>query len=232
MLSISRLSKSFPETGPVINDLSFCVSKGKILGVVGPNGCGKTTLLAMMTNLLEKSSGSIQSRNAMTIGATVHSPAFYPFLTARQNLKYICDLKRIPNSREMISRVLNRVGLQDNEKLYKRFSYGMTQRLGIASALIGNPDLIILDEPTNGIDPIDIEEIKQLIKDSLTPGNAILLTSHQIDEVTELCDDILCLKGGRAVFFGGLDALRKHAADAGMQLKEYVIAILRKGDMI
>lgn len=234
LLSGSNISKYFPQSGIVINNVSFKIFKGKITGIIGPNGSGKTTLLAIITNLLKATSGEINfhKKGRTSIGAVVHSPDFLPYLTARENLKYICKLKNISDYDTEIELALKSVGLEDNEVKYGRFSYGMTQRLGIASSLIGKPELIVLDEPTNGIDPIDIEEIKQVIKNTCCPTNALLLSSHQIDEVTEICNYLLCLKNGNIIFSGEMERLKEIASDAGFNLKSYIIQLLKVGKII
>lgn len=231
IISVIDVSKQYPKPGTVLNNLSFEIFKGKITGIIGPNGSGKTTLLAILTNLTNQTSGKlrINGNKEISIGAVVHSPEFFPFLTAYENLKYICDLRGIANSDSRIVAILSKVGLKNNGTSYKNFSYGMSQRLGIASALIADPDIIILDEPTNGIDPIDIEDIKSLIKNAVNEHNGLLISSHQVDEMIELCDYLLCLKDGDKIFFSEVEDLKVEALNMGLDLKTFLIQKMKKG---
>lgn len=231
ILSLRNVGLSYPGSGFALQDIAFDLYKGKITGIVGPNGSGKTTLLSVITNLQEKKSGELSYHGSPAVGAIVHSPSFFPYLSARDNLRYICDVKGLGDCDAMIEDALRKVGLPSNKMKYKKFSYGMAQRLGIASALMGDPDIIVLDEPTVGIDPVDIDDIKRLIKGAITGNNAILTSSHQIDEIEEICDFLLCLNKGRQVYFGPVATVREKAKNAGTDFKTYVIQLLKGGSI-
>lgn len=231
MLKIKSLHKTYPASGFGIRNISFDLLAGKITGIVGPNGSGKTTLLSVITGLQVPDSGELIFNGAPKIGATVHAPSFFPYLTGTENLTYVCQVKGIRNSSAIIEGIMKRVGLRETGIPYKKYSYGMAQRLGIASALIGDPDIIILDEPTNGIDPIDLEDIKMLLKQSVQVDNTILISTHQIDEILELCDFVLCLKEGNQLHFNSVDAVRTCADQLGINFKQYMINLM-KGELV
>ncbi|HHW58135.1 MAG TPA: lantibiotic protection ABC transporter ATP-binding protein [Clostridia bacterium] len=191
-----------------VNDVSLKIPKGSIYGLLGPNGAGKSTTLKMLTGLLHPSSGEIvvfgepwQRKHLERIGALIESPALYGNLTAVENLLVHTNLMGLP--KERIYEVLEIVDLKDTgKKLTSQFSTGMKQRLGIAIALLGRPELLILDEPTNGLDPIGIQELRELIRSFPKRGITVILSSHILTEVSQLVDNIGIISDGELKYQG------------------------------
>ncbi|CCQ97694.1 Lantibiotic transport ATP-binding protein SrtF [[Clostridium] ultunense Esp] len=185
-----------------VNQVSLRIPRGSIYGLLGPNGAGKSTILKMLTGLLRPSGGEIyvfgepwQRKHLERIGALIESPALYGNLTAVENLLVHTRLMGLP--KERIKEVLETVDLKDTgKKPASRFSMGMKQRLGIAIALLGNPELLILDEPTNGLDPVGIQELRELIRSFPERGMTVILSSHILSEVSQLADHIGILSDG------------------------------------
>ncbi|MBC8489011.1 MAG: ATP-binding cassette domain-containing protein [Bacteroidetes bacterium] len=207
VLSIKNLNKKYGKIHAVKN-LSFNVEKGNVFGILGPNGSGKTTTLSIILDVINAKSGSYSwfgqypsKESRKKIGAILEHPIFYPYLTAVKNLEIIADIKGIKYND--IERVLHTVELHDrrNSK-FKTFSYGMKQRLAIAAALIGKPEVLIFDEPTNGLDPKGIAEIRELIINIAAKGITIILASHLLDEVQKTCSHVTVLKKGEKLFAG------------------------------
>ena len=207
VLSINKLSKSFGRIRAV-NQLSFEVSRGNIFGILGPNGSGKTTTLGIILDVIKADRGTYswfgQEGNKeirKRIGAILEVPVFYPYLSALNNLKLIAGIREVPYGD--IERVLKIVGLYDRRKnKFRTYSLGMKQRLAIAAALLGNPEVLILDEPTNGLDPQGIAEIRGLIMKIAGDGMTIILASHLLDEVQKVCSHVVVMKSGRELFTG------------------------------
>lgn len=208
ILKIENLNKKFGSLHAV-KDLSLTITKGNVYGVLGPNGSGKSTTLGMILNVVNKTSGSYEwfggkyaTHQALKkVGAIIEHPNFYPYMTAYQNLKLVCKIKGTPIQK--IEEKLAMVNLLDrkNDK-FKAYSLGMKQRLAIASALLNNPEFLILDEPTNGLDPQGIHEIRQIIRDIASNGTTILLASHLLDEVEKVCDHVIVIRKGEKLFEG------------------------------
>lgn len=208
ILSLNSLTKKFGRLVAVDN-LSLTVEKGKVYGLLGPNGSGKSTTLGMILDTINPTygeyswyEGELTTQQALKrIGAIIERPNFYPYLTAIQNLKLVCKIKQCSTNR--IEEVLQFVDLWDrrNSK-FKTFSLGMKQRLAIASSLINEPEMLILDEPTNGLDPAGIHKIRSLIKEIGMQGTTILLASHLLDEVEKVCTDVIILKNGVKYYQG------------------------------
>lgn len=207
VLSIKNLNKNYGKIHAVKN-LSFDVEKGNVFGILGPNGSGKTTTLGIILDVINAKSGSYSwfgqppsKESRKKIGAILEHPIFYPYLTAVKNLEIIADIKGIKYND--IERVLHTVELYDrrNSK-FKTFSYGMKQRLAIAAALIGKPEVLIFDEPTNGLDPKGIAEIRELIINIAAEGITIILASHLLDEVQKTCSHVTVFKKGEKLFAG------------------------------
>lgn len=185
-----------------VKDISLKIPKGSIYGLLGPNGAGKTTVLKMITGLLRPSSGEMiifdepwQHKHLERMGALIESPALYGNLTAYENLLVHTQLMGLP--KERIHEVLEIVDLKNTgRKLVSKFSLGMKQRLGIAIALLGHPELLILDEPTNGLDPIGIQELRELIRSFPQRGMTVILSSHILTEVSQLVDHIGIISDG------------------------------------
>ncbi|MDN5326291.1 MAG: lantibiotic transport system ATP-binding protein [Moorella sp. (in: firmicutes)] len=186
----------------VVKDVSLRVPTGSIYGLIGPNGAGKSTILKLLTGLLHPDGGEIiafgepwQRKHLARIGALIESPALYGNLTAAENLQVHTKLMGLPGG--VIDEVLDVVGLEDaGKKLASQFSLGMKQRLGIAIALLGEPELLILDEPTNGIDPIGIQELRGLIRSLSERGVTVILSSHILQEVSQVVDYIGIISNG------------------------------------
>ena len=213
ILKISNLTKKFGHLSAVKN-LSFNIEKGNVYGILGPNGSGKSTTLGIVLNVINKTSGDfywyggdLTTHQALKkVGAIIERPNFYPYMSAYQNLKLVCKIKEI--SHDSIERTLDIVGLLDRkDHFFDSFSLGMKQRLAIASALLNDPDILILDEPTNGLDPQGIHQIREIIKTIAEAGTTILLASHLLDEVEKVCSHVVVLNKGINIFSGRVDEL-------------------------
>jgi len=207
ILSINNLNKKYGKIHAV-NNLSLDIFKGNIFGILGPNGSGKTTTLGIILSVINADSGkfswfgeSNSKYNRKRIGAILEQPIFYPYLSAVKNLKIIADIKEVDH--KDIERVLHTVDLYHRkDSKYRTFSYGMKQRLAIAAALLGKPEVLIFDEPTNGLDPKGIAEIRELIIAIAKEGITIILASHLLDEVQKTCSHVAVLKDGSILFNG------------------------------
>lgn len=206
-LTINGLSKHFGKL-IAVNNLDLTIEQGQVYGVLGPNGSGKTTTLGMILDVVSPTSGNYQWFNSSDnisarkkIGAILETPCFYPYLTAVQNLKISAHIKGCSFTR--IDEVLKVVNLDERKHdKFKTFSLGMKQRLSIAAALLANPPVLILDEPTNGLDPQGIAEIRELIREIAADGKTIILASHLLDEVQKVCSHFCVLKKGVKLYEG------------------------------
>ncbi len=214
ILSINNLTKKFGSL-TAVNNLSFSIDRGNVYGILGPNGSGKSTTLGIVLNVVNKTSGSFQwfggklnTHEALKkVGAIIERPNFYPYMTAQQNLELVCKIKNVSPS--AINEKLELVGLLDRkDSKFKGFSLGMKQRLAIASALLNNPEILILDEPTNGLDPQGIHQIREIIKKIASDGTTILLASHLLDEVEKVCTHVVILQKGVSLYSGPVDGLK------------------------
>ena len=213
ILSLKNLDKKYGSVHAV-NNLSFDIKKGNIYGILGPNGSGKSTTLGIILNVVNKSSGNFSWFNGKLsthealkkVGAIIERPNFYPYMTAVQNLKLICKIKEI--SAEIIDEKLKTVNLYERKNSkFSTFSLGMKQRLAIASALLNDPEILILDEPTNGLDPQGIHEIRQIITEIASKGTTILLASHLLDEVEKICSHVIVIRNGIKLYSGSVDEM-------------------------
>lgn len=222
VLEIKNLSKHYGRL-KAVDGLNLKVQAGTVFGILGPNGSGKTTTLGMILDVINPTSGEYSwfGKKSSTdtrkrIGAILEHPIFYPYLTATQNLKIVCDIKEVPYSR--IDEVLVQVGLGERkDDKFKTFSLGMKQRLSIGSALLCNPEVMLLDEPTNGLDPQGIAEIRDLIVDIANSGKTILLASHLLDEVQRVCSHFAVLRKGKMIHQGLVEDVNK--GDAQIEVK-------------
>lgn len=213
ILSLKNLDKKFGRVHAV-NNLSFDIQKGNVYGILGPNGSGKSTTLGIILNVVNKTSGefswfngNLSTHQALKkVGAIIERPNFYPYMTAVQNLSLICKIKDI--STEKIDEKLKIVNLYErrNSK-FSTFSLGMKQRMAIASALLNDPEILILDEPTNGLDPQGIHEIRQIIQEITKNGTTILLASHLLDEVEKVCSHVVVIREGIKLYSGRVDEM-------------------------
>ena len=213
ILSLKNLDKKYGAIHAV-NNLSFDIQKGNVYGILGPNGSGKSTTLGIVLNVVNRTSGEFSWFNGQLsthealkkVGAIIERPNFYPYMTATQNLALICKIKGI--STEKIDEKLTTVNLfERRNSKFKTFSLGMKQRLAIASALLNDPEILILDEPTNGLDPQGIHEIRQIIKDIAAKGTTILLASHLLDEVEKVCSHVVIIREGVKLYSGRVDEM-------------------------
>ena len=213
ILSLKNLDKRFGRVHAV-NNLSFDIQKGNVYGILGPNGSGKSTTLGIILNVVNKTSGefswfdgNLSTHQALKkVGAIIERPNFYPYMTAIQNLSLICKIKDI--STEKINEKLKIVNLfERRNSKFKTYSLGMKQRLAIASALLNNPEILILDEPTNGLDPQGIHEIREIIQNIAKNGTTILLASHLLDEVEKVCSHVVVIREGVKLYSGRVDEM-------------------------
>jgi len=213
-ISVSDLSKKY-ESGFAVSHTNFRVPAGTICGFVGPNGAGKTTTIRMLLVLISPTGGTGEilgqpitspDKYLSQVGAMIEGPAFYPALSGAENLKVLATLGGFPIER--VDQLLQQVGLAERGKSkYKTYSLGMKQRLGIAAALLPNPKLLILDEPTNGLDPEGIQEIRQLLRSLADKGTTVFVSSHLLSELELISEYLVMLRKGEVVFAGPMQEL-------------------------
>lgn len=211
ILEVRDLDKKYKDVH-ALGGISFKVQKGQIFGILGPNGSGKTTTLAILLGILKANKGSFswfgngqEDSNRLRIGALLETPNFYPYLNAIDNLRIVAKIKNLTNPMPAIESVLERVGLLEraNSK-FKSYSLGMKQRLAIASALLSDPEVLVLDEPTNGLDPMGIVDIRRLILKLKEEGKTIVIASHILDEMEKICTDVIIMRKGKVIREGKL----------------------------
>ncbi len=224
LLSINNLTKNYGTT-EALRNFTLEVVEGQVLGILGPNGSGKTTLLSILMGLRYPTSGHFKWFNTppnhvptTRIGALIEVPTFYPYLSLYDNMRISALAKNI--SYNAIFPAVERVGLTPNLKAkVATFSLGMKQRMAIAQALLGNPKIIVLDEPTNGLDPEGIVEVRNLIKELNAGGTSIIVASHNLDEVQRTCTHVAILKKGHLQAFGGVNELLTSAKVAIVEVR-------------
>lgn len=213
ILTIQNLHKRYGGI-QALKNVSFEIKKGHVYGILGPNGSGKSTTLGIVLSVVNKTSGEyswfdgkIQTHEALKkVGAIIERPNFYPYMTAQENLKLVCKIKDIKYTK--IQEKLELVGLNDRkDSKFSTFSLGMKQRLAIASALLNDPEILILDEPTNGLDPQGIHQIRDIIRKVAAQGTTILLASHLLDEVEKVCSHVVVLRKGAILYSGLVDGM-------------------------
>jgi ABC-2 type transport system ATP-binding protein len=241
ILSLKNLDKKYGKVHAV-NDLSFEIQKGNVYGILGPNGSGKSTTLGIILNVVNRTSGEfswfdgkLSTHEALKkVGAIIERPNFYPYMTAAQNLSLICRIKGI--STEKIDEKLTTVNLfERRNSKFNTFSLGMKQRLAIASALLNDPEILILDEPTNGLDPQGIHEIREIIKKIAANGTTILLASHLLDEVEKVCSHVVVIRKGVKLYSGRVDEMTASKGLFELKVdndKEKLISLLESHDAI
>ncbi len=208
VLTLSNISKSFGKL-QALKDVSFAIPEGSVFGILGPNGSGKTTLLSIILDILKANKGSFlwfgqpgSPDQRKKIGSLLETPNFYHYLSGVENLKITQSISGRGNA-EDINRVLKKVNLYDRRKSkFKSFSLGMKQRLAIAATLLGDPKVMVLDEPTNGLDPVGIAEIRELIIELRNTGHTVIIASHLLDEVEKVCTHVAILKMGDLITTG------------------------------
>ena len=211
ILKITNLNKIFNRRLHAVKNVSFEIKKGNVYGILGPNGSGKSTTLGIVLNVINKTSGEFEwfegksnTHEALKkVGAIIERPNFYPYMTAKENLELVCKIKGTPLLK--VEEKLELVGLLErkNDK-FRTFSLGMKQRLAIASALLNDPEILILDEPTNGLDPQGIRQIRDIIRVIASQGTTILLASHLLDEVEKVCSHVVVLQKGVMLYQGSV----------------------------
>ncbi|MDO6848096.1 ATP-binding cassette domain-containing protein [Priestia megaterium] len=219
----------------LVKEVSFQINEGEICGLLGPNGAGKTTLIRLLTGLIKPTGGEVFIKNKhivsqrkealQSVGAIVESPIFFLYMTGKENLTNLARLHSFSTKQERqrrVKEVLDIVGLtgRENDKV-RTYSLGMKQRLGIAQALLGDPDLLILDEPANGLDPMGVRELRELLFTLKRDYNkTILISSHLLDELQRVCDQIVVMREGELMWDGALDQLAsgKNLEDAFVEL--------------
>ena len=212
ILNVESICKVFGNL-TAVDQLSFTVQKGEVVGMLGPNGSGKTTTLSIILSVKKATSGNFSWFNGLSgkaankhIGALLEVPNFYPYLNLEKNLE-ITALARGKGMND-IPRVLDEVGLLKRSKSnFSTLSLGMKQRLALASTLIGDPEVLILDEPTNGLDPEGIAEVREIIKTQAVKGKTIIMSSHILDEVEKVCSNVIILKKGKCIASGKVSEL-------------------------
>ena len=211
VLTIDGVTKYYRRVR-ALNKVSFTIPAGCIYGILGPNGSGKTTLLGIIMDILRPTSGSYAFYDGATpnpqvrkrMGTLLETPNFYHYLSAERNLRIAAEIKE--RGMEQIDDVLTKVNLYERRRSkFSTFSLGMKQRLAIASALLGDPDVLVFDEPTNGLDPEGIAEIRRLIKNLAGEGKTIIMASHLLDEVEKVCSHVAILKKGELLTAGKVD---------------------------
>ena len=211
ILTITGVSKNYGKL-TALDAVSFEVPAGAVFGILGPNGSGKTTLLSIILDVLHADTGkfswfgnSPQTNNRKQIGSLLETPNFYHYLSAVDNLKITQAISGRGNSTD-IDKVLETVKLSERKKSkFSSYSLGMKQRLAIGAALLGNPGVLVFDEPTNGLDPVGIAEIRELIKSLAASGKTIIMASHLLDEVEKVCTHVAILKKGNLLTAGPVD---------------------------
>lgn len=212
VLEINHLTKKFGSF-TAVNEISFSVEKGNVYGLLGPNGSGKSTTLGMILNALNPTKGDWKwfgeepnHQSLKRIGAIIESPKFYPYLSAQKNLEIVAGIKEADFAK--IDEKLELVGLLDRKKdKFQHYSLGMKQRLAIAGALLNDPEVLILDEPTNGLDPQGIIQIRELIIKIAEQGTTIILASHLLDEVEKVCSHVVVLNKGKMLYAGSVEEM-------------------------
>ena len=210
-----------------VDELSIQVRRGHVYGLLGPNGSGKTTTMGMLLGLLQPTAGTFSlfgesdnlEASLRRIGAVIETPSFYPYLSGRRNLAYFQGISR-RGAPEEIDRLLEQVGLSERaDSKFNTYSMGMKQRLGIAYALLGDPDLVILDEPTNGLDPEGMIEVRELIRSLGDGRRTVLLSSHLLHEVEQVCDSVTILSKGKLIAQGSVGELIRSVGREQVRMK-------------
>lgn len=220
-----------------VKNASFEIKKGNVYGILGPNGSGKSTTLGIILNVVNKTSGSYSWFNGQAdthealkkVGAIIERPNFYPYMSAYDNLKLVCKIKGTPYSK--IDEKLELVGLLERkDSKFRTFSLGMKQRLAIASALLNDPEILILDEPTNGLDPQGIRQIRDIIRHIASMGTTILLASHLLDEVEKVCSHVIVLQKGHILYTGTVNGITANEGFFELQAQnnEQLLATLQQ----
>ncbi len=222
ILELKNISKEYKDY-KALDNVSFSLNKGEIVGLIGPNGAGKTTLMRIIVGLTKQYNGKVNLIDNTSIGCVIETPSFYPYMTGYENLKYLAELNDV--STEKVMETIELLGLKEalNKKV-RGYSLGMRQRLGIAAALLREPKLLILDEPTNGLDPAGIHELRAYIKDIVIKKEiTVLISSHILSELEKLCDRAIIIKHGKVIDLLDINKSTKY---------DDVIVIIKTNDVI
>jgi ABC-2 type transport system ATP-binding protein len=222
VVEVRDLTKRYGHDLTAVDRITMSVRRGEVYGFLGPNGAGKTTTLRMLLGLVAPTSGDIgvlgrrpgTPASLARVGSLIEGPTFYPYLSGRHNLRVVARYAAVPSREidERVDRVLRTVELEGRaDDRYTTYSLGMKQRLGVAAALLKDPELIVLDEPTNGLDPAGMRDMRRLIRELGTEGRTVLLSSHLLGEVQQICDRVAVINHGRIVSEGTVDELRGDA---------------------
>lgn len=235
ILTVENLHKHYA-TVQALKGVSFSVPQGAVFGILGPNGSGKTTLLAIIVDILQASSGAVKlfdekpsREHRQRIGTFLETPNFYHYLNATQNLEIAAAIKG--HGKEDIDRVLRMVNLEQRKHhKFSTYSLGMKQRLALASCLLGNPEVMIFDEPTNGLDPVGIAETRELIKRLNREGKTIIMASHLLDEVERVCTHVAILQQGTLLTHGHVDEIlvQEDIVETGAADNNQLLAVLQQ----
>ncbi|MGH3344001.1 MAG: ABC transporter ATP-binding protein [Carbonactinosporaceae bacterium] len=218
LIETRGLTKRYGQQVTAVDDVALTVRRGEVYGFLGPNGAGKTTTLRMLVGLIRPTTGKAvvlgrppgHPEGLARLGAFIETPAFYPYLSGRDNLRALARMSGIPDQRVDFSLDLVTLSGRGRDR-FATYSLGMKQRLAVAAALLKDPELLILDEPTNGLDPAGMRDMRGLIRDLGTGGYTVLLSSHLLGEVQQICDRVGVIARGRLVAEGSVDELRGHA---------------------
>jgi ABC-2 type transport system ATP-binding protein len=222
VLEVRRLSKSFGRVRAVV-DLDLAVPAGSVFGILGPNGSGKTTTLAIVLGAMRPDAGSVAwfggvaaHRARARVGALLEAPAYYPSLTGEQNLAVVARIKKA--NAEQIDAAIERAGLgaRRHSPVYS-YSLGMRQRLALAAALLTDPEVLVLDEPANGLDPAGIADLRDLIRSAATRGTTVIVASHVLDELEKTCTHLAILSGGRVAVSGDIHGVLARTGHARLE---------------
>ncbi len=226
MLECKNLIKTY-KTKTAVNDLSFCVNEGEVFALLGSNGAGKTTTIKIILGLIKANSGTVHIRDGVRIGYSPDTPYFPPFLTGYETMEYYAAVGKIPitQRKSQITSLLEIVGLSADKIKVKDYSKGMLQRLAFAQALLGNPELLILDEPTAGLDALGRIEIIKLIGELKESGKTVILNSHILSDIEQVCDRGIIMNKGVQ-----LGIWEKNADNAGQSLQEHFVELIGGAD--
>ncbi|MBW8685554.1 ABC transporter ATP-binding protein [Chitinophaga rhizophila] len=235
ILSLNNISKRYSSV-QALDGVSFDIPAGSVFGILGPNGSGKTTLLGIVTDVLKADAGTFtvmdetpSAAQRRKIGTLLETPNFYHYLSAYKNLQIVANIKQ--QSEADIPRVLELAGLTARQhSAFKTYSLGMKQRLAIASAMLGNPEVLILDEPANGLDPVGIAEVRTLIRQLAQAGKTIIMASHLLDEVEKVCTHVAILRKGKLLGSGPVNAVlsRDNFIEIGSADTQALAQLIRK----
>ncbi|MEP6949510.1 MAG: ABC transporter ATP-binding protein [Ginsengibacter sp.] len=237
ILTIENLSKSYGRI-QALKNVSFSVPEGSVFGILGPNGSGKTTMLGTIMDIIKPTSGTYRlfdevptELHRRRIGTLLETPNFYHYLSGVKNLEIAAEIKQ--HGKDDISRVLETVDLtKRKDSKFSTYSLGMKQRLAIASCLLGSPKVLVFDEPTNGLDPVGIAEIRDLMKNLYNEGKTIIMASHLLDEVEKVCTHVAILRRGELVTSGNVDEIlsNEDMVETGAQDNEKLMQVLQGMD--